>query len=138
MQPAVIAPENKLEGAVSGSRGDRDDVPFQRSVRICTAPGRELTTCHELVCTAGRLCAQQRHPRAVRSLQMVSALLALQPEQPKAQIFRLVLNPIPKIHSLILLQHAPSLKVNLAWSSYLCSEPQQSLNLQLSQHIIKI
>lgn len=132
MPPAVIAPENKLEGAVSSSRGDGDDVPFQRTIRICRAPGRELKTCYELVCAAGRHCAQQRHPRAVRSLQMGSALLTLQPEQPGAQTFRLVLYPVPKIHPLILPQRALSLRLKLAWCSYLCSESQQSLKLQHS------
>lgn len=98
VQPAVIAPKNKLEGAICSSRGKGDDVPFQGTVRLCTAPARELETCYELVCAAGRRCAQQRHPRAVRSLQMGSALPTLQPKQPEAQTFRLVLNPVPKIH----------------------------------------
>lgn len=102
VQPAVIAPENKLEEAVSSSCGNGEDVPFQRTIRICIAPGRELKTCYELVCAAGRHCAQQRHPRAVRSLQMGSDLLTLQPKQPEAQTFCLVLNSIPKIHSLTL------------------------------------
>lgn len=42
VQPAVIAPKNKLEGAICSSRGNGDDVPFQSTIRLCTAPGREL------------------------------------------------------------------------------------------------
>lgn len=128
VQPAVIVPENKLEGAVSGSRGNGEDVLFQRAIRICTAPGRELKMFYDLVCTAGRHCARQRHARALRSLQMDSGLLTLQPEQHEAQIFRLVLNPIPKIHPLILPRCTLSLRLKSAWCSYLCSQHSKALN----------
>lgn len=77
VQPAVIVPENKLEGAISSSRGNGGDVPLQRATRICTAPVMELKTCYELICAAGRCCAQQRHPRVVRSMQMGSSLPTL-------------------------------------------------------------
>lgn len=63
---------------------------------------------------------------------MGSALPTLQPKQPEAQTFGLVLNPIPQIHPLILLQCSLSLRLKLAWCSYLYSEPQHILTLQHS------
>lgn len=83
VQPAAIEPENKLEGADKSSCGDGGG--FSENFRICRAPGRELKTCCELLCVAGRLCAQQRQSGAVRNLQMGSVTLTLQPEQAKAK-----------------------------------------------------
>lgn len=79
----MVEPENKLEGADKSSCGDGGG--FSESFRICRAPGRELETCCELLCAAGRFCAQQRQAGAVRNLQMGSAALTLQPEQGKAK-----------------------------------------------------
>lgn len=103
-QPAVVEPENKLEGADKSSCGDGGG--FSESFRICRAPGRELKTCCEL------LCAQQRQSGAVRNPQMGSVTLTF--EQAKAKHSSLL---IPKIHLLINSPPALSLRLKLAGCS---------------------
>lgn len=52
MQPAVRAPENKLEGAAV----EMEDVPFQRATRTHTGLGKDLKTL--LI----GLCCWERYP----------------------------------------------------------------------------